>query len=159
MLQSSPSKARIIKRNVLFLHYHSQIAPQRHCTLKGTEAYGYKSPLRKRKYLQRSYSRIPSAMAGAREKVATKFDENATAKPTSRLTPQPVANPGRNHILRSTPERALELAAFGNDTIYAVSTAPGRAGIAIVRITGPSSLDVRFLQSSKSSILTSAGLQ
>jgi hypothetical protein len=34
---------------------------------------------------------------------------------------------------------------FGDGTIYAVSTAPGRAGIAIIRISGPSSLDVRFL--------------
>jgi hypothetical protein len=29
-----------------------------------------------------------------------------------------------------------------DDTIYAVSTAPGRAGIAIVRISGPSCMDV-----------------
>lgn len=30
----------------------------------------------------------------------------------------------------------------GDDTIYALSTAPGRAGIAIVRISGPSCLEV-----------------
>src|SRR5690348_6515155 len=31
---------------------------------------------------------------------------------------------------------------FLNDTIYALSTAPGRAGIAIVRISGPGCADV-----------------
>lgn len=30
----------------------------------------------------------------------------------------------------------------GDDTIYALSTAPGRAGIAVVRISGPSCLQV-----------------
>ena len=30
----------------------------------------------------------------------------------------------------------------GNDTIYAVSTAPGRAGIAVVRASGPACLNV-----------------
>ena len=31
----------------------------------------------------------------------------------------------------------------GNDTIYALSSGSGRAGIAVVRISGPSCLDVR----------------
>lgn len=31
---------------------------------------------------------------------------------------------------------------FFDDTIYAVSTAPGRAGIAIIRVSGTGSLDV-----------------
>jgi GTP-binding protein TrmE N-terminus len=35
------------------------------------------------------------------------------------------------------------IGSFDEDTIYALSTAPGRAGIAIVRISGPSCLEVR----------------
>jgi hypothetical protein len=34
------------------------------------------------------------------------------------------------------------LVPFFDDTIYAVSTAPGRAGIAIIRVSGTGSLDV-----------------
>ena len=33
---------------------------------------------------------------------------------------------------------------YGDDTVYALSTAPGRAGIAIVRISGPSCLEARY---------------
>jgi tRNA modification GTPase len=33
---------------------------------------------------------------------------------------------------------------YGDDTIYALSTALGRAGLAIVRISGPSCVDVRY---------------
>jgi hypothetical protein len=38
--------------------------------------------------------------------------------------------------------------AYSVDTIYALSTAEGRAGIAIVRVSGPSCLAVRFLPNS-----------
>jgi hypothetical protein len=34
------------------------------------------------------------------------------------------------------------IVSFFDDTIYAVSTAPGRAGIAIIRVSGTGSLDV-----------------
>lgn len=35
----------------------------------------------------------------------------------------------------------------GDDTIYALSSAPGKGGIAVIRISGPKCLDVRFLVS------------
>ena len=44
---------------------------------------------------------------------------------------------GRNH------GTAVDPLIYGNDTIYALSTAPGRAAIAIVRISGPSCIEVR----------------
>lgn len=37
------------------------------------------------------------------------------------------------------------IVSFFDDTIYAVSTAPGRAGIAIIRVSGTGSLDVSEL--------------
>jgi tRNA modification GTPase len=40
---------------------------------------------------------------------------------------------------------AIDYSSFNDETIYAVSTAPGRAGIAIVRISGPSCLEVSTL--------------
>lgn len=141
MLQNGSLNVRAIIYRV-FVHHHHQFLSPTQCARQGTEAYGYKSSLKNRKYSQHARIQTPVAQAKAGEKATTKSD---------------IA--GTNSILQSTPGRGLEFAAFGNDTIYAVSTAPGRAGIAIVRITGPSSLDVRVLQSSKSSILTSAGLQ
>lgn len=52
----------------------------------------------------------------------------------------PYKQPRRN--FQSESKQSLD---FGEDTIYALSTAPGRAGIAIVRISGPSCLHVSFL--------------
>jgi len=40
---------------------------------------------------------------------------------------------------------AIDYSSFNDETVYAVSTAPGRAGIAIVRISGPSCLEVSTL--------------
>jgi tRNA modification GTPase len=45
--------------------------------------------------------------------------------------------------LHSSSKQSLFL---GDDTIYAISTAPGRAGIAIIRISGLSCLDVSSSQ-------------
>jgi hypothetical protein len=57
-----------------------------------------------------------------------------------------------NSVLPSLPHKSLQrcylhstarqTAVLGDDTIYALSTAPGRAGIAIVRISGPACVDV-----------------
>ena len=58
----------------------------------------------------------------------------------------PISNPYRTSCHKSlyhAPER--QSLSFESDTVYAISTAAGRAGIAIVRISGPSCLDVRYI--------------
>lgn len=46
---------------------------------------------------------------------------------------------------RPASEHIVQISSYDvEDTIYAVSTAPGRAGIAIVRISGEACLDVGF---------------
>ena len=46
------------------------------------------------------------------------------------------------HTGQSVSSKGFKVAGPVDDTIYAVSTAPGRAGIAIIRISGPGCLDV-----------------
>lgn len=46
------------------------------------------------------------------------------------------------HVADQVSSSLPKIAAVQDDTIYALSTAPGRAGIAIVRISGPACLDV-----------------
>lgn len=46
------------------------------------------------------------------------------------------------HTGHCVSQKGTKLAGPVDDTIYAVSTAPGRAGIAIIRISGPGCLDV-----------------
>lgn len=43
---------------------------------------------------------------------------------------------------RNIDHVGCNLLSLFDDTIYALSTAPGRAGIAIIRISGPACLDV-----------------
>jgi hypothetical protein len=114
-----------------------------------TRTCGVDFQLTNRKYLQRSYSHSPDAKAKASANDATEFEKEGTAKPTFNLGSKLAVDTGLKTLREPVPEPALEHAAFGNDTIYAVSTAPGRAGIAIVRISGPSCLDVRFSLPSK----------
>jgi tRNA modification GTPase len=54
---------------------------------------------------------------------------------------------GRKTVLQVKPggseaRRGIGGLSFGNDTIYALSSAQGRAGIAVIRISGPGCADV-----------------
>lgn len=49
---------------------------------------------------------------------------------------------GTIHTQRNGESVGHGIVSFFDDTIYAVSTAPGRAGIAIIRVSGTGSLDV-----------------
>jgi tRNA modification GTPase len=70
-----------------------------------------------------------------------------TCHVVERAQPQRVSNLETQRVCR----KPLAIRAFGSsatsfpatgDTIYALSTGAGRAGIAVIRISGPSSLDV-----------------
>ena len=64
----------------------------------------------------------------------------------SRLGRQPSISLATPIIQRNiSSASAIDYSSFNDETIYAVSTAPGRAGIAIVRISGPSFLEVSTL--------------
>jgi hypothetical protein len=64
----------------------------------------------------------------------------------SRLGRQPSISLATPIIQRNiSSASAIDYSSFNDETIYAVSTAPGRAGIAIVRISGPSCLEVSTL--------------
>jgi hypothetical protein len=143
MLQNVSSKAKRTPRNV-YLHYRSPTVHQRLCALKWTEAAGDQCLFAStdQKYIQRSY--IHSS--------ATKYKSvsEPTAKSISRISEN------------SSPRHAAghdRSAATCNDTIYALSTGSGRAGIAIVRISGPSCLDVSSPLPPTLLVLTSKGLQ
>jgi hypothetical protein len=120
MLQNAFSKARTATRNA-YLHHRcpTSIHQRPSFALKRTEVAGHQSAFQSTnaKSLQRSYSCLRTYATAAK------------SVERSSLSPPAVHD---------------NAAAVSNDTIYALSTAPGRAGIAIVRISGSSCLDVRF---------------
>jgi hypothetical protein len=118
MLQNASSRARTAIRNA-HLHSRLRIVQQQLSALKWAGTAGHQSSFSStnRNYSKRLYSSSQNDTASY---------DFATTLP-----------------LRSTASRD-SAAAIGNDTIYALSTAPGRAGIAIVRISGPSCMDVSF---------------
>lgn len=130
MLQNAFSKARTTTRNARLHHRCPTTLHQRPSfALKWTGVAGHQSAFQSTnpESSQRSYSYLRT--------YAT--DSKGARKPSL-----------------SHPASRDNAVAVSNDTIYALSTAPGKAGIAIVRISGPSCLDVRFPFPSALSILT-----
>lgn len=152
MLRNASSKARIAARNAV-LHTRFPITLQRP-SLKWIEVPGFQSPLvsTSQRCLQRSFS----CTSAAKSKFA-RSSGNSAANTAAGSSPWPAAE----HVAfrdASIGNGTGQSVAFGNDTIYAVSTGPGRAGIAIVRISGPSCLHVRFPLPSSILLLTIQGL-
>ena len=87
------------------------------------------------------------------------------ARPRGRLAPWRVPRPLTREVAGSSSPGgghappAATTAPADDDTIYALATAPGRAAIAIVRISGPACLEVRRPLPAARQALTRVGLR